>query len=205
MRNDFYVYEHYRPDTGLCFYVGKGQKNRARRTDGRNSYWKRIVNKLKDNGLSYEIKIIVENLTNEEATETEIATIACWKEAGVSLSNMTEGGEGALGRCPSEETRQKMAAAARRTCNSRGHVPTEETKRKMSEAWNKISDRVRENMRKAWERRRLVGISEETKEKTRESMKHVWANKSPEERDKIRKNISAGRRRGALINKKAAA
>lgn len=201
MKADFYVYEHYRPDTGMCFYVGKGQRNRARRTDGRNSYWKRIVNKLRNNGLKYEIKIIVNNLTNEEASETEIAAIASWKDAGVVLSNMTEGGEGALGWSPSDETRKKMSAAAKRTCNSRGHVPTAETRKKMSEAWNRIADKARANMRKAWEKRKLVGVSDETKAKTSESMKRAWANKSPEEREAIRRNISAGRMRGSLARK----
>lgn len=27
--NNFYVYEHWRPDTGVCFYVGKGKEKRA--------------------------------------------------------------------------------------------------------------------------------------------------------------------------------
>lgn len=195
VNRSFYVYEHYRPDTGICFYVGKGQRNRAQRTDGRNPYWKKVVNKLKNSGLKHEIKILFTGLSNEEAARSEIETISAWIDAGVELTNMTNGGEGALGWSPSEETRKKMSEAAKRTCNSRGHVPTPETRKKMSDAWNKISDKVKENMRKAWEKRRLVGVSEETKSKTSESMKKAWARRSPEERAIVCAKISAARKR----------
>jgi len=46
----FYVYEHTRNDTGLVFYVGKGNGKRLNvgKNGGgsRNRYWKHIVPKL---------------------------------------------------------------------------------------------------------------------------------------------------------------
>ena len=47
MNGKFYVYEHWRPDRGECFYVGKGHGRRAydmRR--GRNRWHKFMQEKL---------------------------------------------------------------------------------------------------------------------------------------------------------------
>lgn len=39
----FYIYAHYRNDTGDLFYVGKGEGNRYKSKQGRNPYWQNIV------------------------------------------------------------------------------------------------------------------------------------------------------------------
>lgn len=55
----FLVYEHWRPDLGVCFYVGKGKRKRAF-SFRRNTRYDRTVRKLERNGLSVEVRIIGE-------------------------------------------------------------------------------------------------------------------------------------------------
>ncbi len=59
---NFYVYGHYRKDTGDLFYVGKGTADRAWSKHGRNSHWLNIVEKH-----DYIIKILQDNLPEETA------------------------------------------------------------------------------------------------------------------------------------------
>lgn len=51
MTNKFYVYEHWRPDKDICFYVGKGKGRRANVMYGRGSHHERIQAKLKRLGM----------------------------------------------------------------------------------------------------------------------------------------------------------
>lgn len=82
-----YVYGHYKADTGELFYVGKGTGNRAWNKSGRNRHWKFVVNKH-----GFNVKILYDNLTDEEAFAKEKELIA---ETGVNnLTNVTEGGVG---------------------------------------------------------------------------------------------------------------
>ena len=59
-----YVYGHYKKDTGELFYIGKGSGKRAWRPDKRNRHWQYVVNKH-----GYVVKILEDNLTDEEAYE----------------------------------------------------------------------------------------------------------------------------------------
>lgn len=65
----FCVYEHIRKDTGTCFYVGKGTLKRAY-NKSRNKHHDYVVNKY---GMT--VKIIADNLTQDEAYELERKTI----------------------------------------------------------------------------------------------------------------------------------
>lgn len=107
MTNDFYVYLHIRNDTGEVFYVGKGRKKRATRTDGRNDYWKRIVQKSG----GFSVKYVFSNLTESEAFDLEIKTIQELKNQGVNLCNLTDGGEGLSGIVPTKDHREKISLA----------------------------------------------------------------------------------------------
>lgn len=60
-----YVYEHWRPDSGTCFYVGKGRGKRAR-DNSRNQYHANIVAKLKRLGLRPEARIIASGLSDAD-------------------------------------------------------------------------------------------------------------------------------------------
>lgn len=101
-----YVYEHWRPDTNVCFYIGKGKGRRAYRQTNRNRRWFAVVAKLHRLGLEVEVRIVIGNLTSEQAIRFEIDHIA--KARPHDLVNMTPGGEGRAGYVVSLETRNKI-------------------------------------------------------------------------------------------------
>ncbi len=104
----FYVYEHWRPDTGVCFYVGKGKGKRAWDLKNmRNRYHKAVTSKLLSLGLSVDVRMVLKDLTAEAAYALEISRIALY--APGSLTNMTAGGDGFLN--PTAETRAKMSTS----------------------------------------------------------------------------------------------
>lgn len=121
----FYVYEHWRPDKDICFYVGKGTERRAWTPFGRSKWHRHISEKLKSVGLEVDVRIIDDGLTDEASKALEIERIAFWKAAGVKLINLTDGGDGAPQRQISAETRAKLSAA------NTGHRHSEETKAKL--------------------------------------------------------------------------
>lgn len=108
--SNFYVYEHWRPDTGECFYVGKGHGRRAYQRKSRNQHWRNIVAKLEAAGLTYDVRIVSVGLTEHEAFDAEARLISHWRESA-ALVNMTSGGEGATGRPVSAATRRKIGEA----------------------------------------------------------------------------------------------
>jgi hypothetical protein len=87
------VYQHRRKDNNNVFYIGIGKhKNRAYSKICRNQYWINIVNSV-----GYEIDILVEGCTWEQACEIEKGMIASYGRADLNtglLVNMTDGGEG---------------------------------------------------------------------------------------------------------------
>ena len=90
--NIYYVYVWIRKDINKIFYVGKGKKNRYKDLSSRNQWFLNIVNKIGMNNI--EIKIIENNLTEDEAFEKEIYYISKFKEENHPLCNLTKGGEG---------------------------------------------------------------------------------------------------------------
>jgi hypothetical protein len=110
MKNErrFYVYEHWRPDKGVCFYVGKGSGTRAYNMSSREPHHKAIRKKLMAMGLSVEIRIFASNLTEVEAFEVERERIAHFRSKGSCLSNITDGGGGTSGHRHTDETKEKM-------------------------------------------------------------------------------------------------
>jgi hypothetical protein len=115
-----YVYRHIRLDKNEPFYIGIGSGeyfSRAYEKNKRNKIWKSITSRTK-----YEVEILFENLSREEACKKEIEFISIYgrldKKSG-SLANMTDGGDGSLGKPnkhrlgmkSSNETKQKMSEA----------------------------------------------------------------------------------------------
>lgn len=96
----FYVYEHWRLDKNVCFYVGKGKGRRAFRfkRQHNNQYYNRIVAKLTKLGIDVEVKLVANGLTEAAAFLLEIERIAFWRDLGIKLANITSGGQGASGR-----------------------------------------------------------------------------------------------------------
>lgn len=90
---DYYVYLHKDKATGVPFYVGKGKGRRARQTKSRGAPWEKKVESLP---AGYEIEIVENTLTEEEAHDLEIHLI--WKhkrvDEGGTLVNITPGGQG---------------------------------------------------------------------------------------------------------------
>lgn len=112
MENNFYVYMYLRED-GTPYYVGKGKEYRAYDKS------RRIAVPPKD-----RIKIVLENLTNEQACSNEIDFIKFYgrKDLGTGiLRNLTDGGEGVPGRIVSEESRKKLSKSL--SIALKGHTP----------------------------------------------------------------------------------
>lgn len=109
---NFLVYEHWRPDTGVCFYVGKGKLRRARSFEARNNLHGKVVAKLRRAGAAPEVRIVQDNLTASEAFYLEIKRIAYWRGAGVKIANFTDGGDGTIGWRHTEAAKEKMRARA---------------------------------------------------------------------------------------------
>lgn len=124
MKVGYYTYFHTRNDTGAVFYVGKGKGCRATARN-RNKMWSAIANKH-----GFSAQIAARWATEKEAFEHERFLIACFRDMGIKLTNMTDGGEGMsgthhsdahkelmrkkmTGRLFSEATRQRMSAAAK--------------------------------------------------------------------------------------------
>lgn len=113
--NQFYVYEHWRPDLNVCFYVGKGQGKRAwyfhRK---RNTHYIGIANKLTDLGLKIEVRMVATGMSEDAAYEFEKSRIAFWSNAGVKLANQSPGGRGGMsGLNRSAESRKKQSKTIR--------------------------------------------------------------------------------------------
>jgi len=96
-----YTYSHNKPD-GTPFYIGKGIGRRAY-SKNRNEYWKRIVAKY-----GYEVQILAHWNTEKESLDHEVLLIACMKDMGIELCNLTDGGEGANGYKHKEEHKAKL-------------------------------------------------------------------------------------------------
>jgi len=95
----FYVYIHKRKDTNSIFYVGKGKDRRAWSTRSRNPHWVNTVNKY-----GYIVEIIHQGLTEKEAFNLEISTIALY---GIdNLTNLTIGGNTTSGFKHSDSTKR---------------------------------------------------------------------------------------------------
>ena len=132
--NNFYVYGHYKPDSDIPFYIGKGYGKRSRHKIGRNKHWHNIVNKY-----SYRVEIMYNNLTEAQAFDLEKEFIKRFGRADLGcgpLVNMTDGGEGMggeknpfYGKKHSLETKRKLSIIAKQR---KGRKHSKETKQKMS-------------------------------------------------------------------------
>jgi hypothetical protein len=149
-----YIYRHIRLDKNEPCYIGIAKEDNGiyRRANeiklGRNLIHQSIINKT-----TIIVEIVLDGLTWEEACEKEKELIMLYgrKDQGTGiLSNMTDGGEGAInriyseqanlsrsvklkGRKFSEETINKMKASRNaRTDSQKGYKRSEETKLKNS-------------------------------------------------------------------------
>jgi hypothetical protein len=168
--NVFYVYEHWRPDTGVCFYVGKGKDKRAWDMKSmRNRHHMAITSKLTSLGMCVDVQIVMDNLSETTAFNLEIDRIALY---GIeNLANMTAGGDGL--KNPSKETRERISKSQKArfakpgefeklSTQRKGRVTSEETKKKLAitSKGRKHSPKTIEKMKK---HAKCRGISEATR------------------------------------------
>jgi len=130
-----YVYRHVRTDKNQPFYIGIGTDNSYRRSRSkcnRNRYWKNITNCT-----DYNIDIIFDDLTIEEAKLKEIEFISLYKRIsdGGTLCNITIGGDGTLGYRHSEETKKKIAES-----NKSENISIENRMKKSNYAKNRTEE-----------------------------------------------------------------
>lgn len=176
-RNIFYVYEHWRTDKDLCFYVGKGKGRRAYNTKKqRNRHYIFLVNKLLLSGNAIEIRIVKSGLPEKEAFDLEIERIKFWKDSGVKLTNVSSGGLGSTGFRHTEEHKERVSKRHKGNKYNLGKKKTEAQKAKISE-WMKGrkqtlgTKRTEEANRKTSETLKGREFSEEHKKKISEAKK----------------------------------
>ena len=150
--SDFYVYEHWRPDLNVPFYVGKGKNGRAKVMHGRGQRHIEIVSALKQKGLSVEIKYACTDLLERAAFEAEMEAISRWRSQGIELINCTDGGDGTWGLKYTDDRREKVSKA------HKGREWTPEHRSNMSEAQKgkKLSAEHREKLSIAGKNRKLT-------------------------------------------------
>ena len=103
------IYRHLKP-CGEVFYIGIGKTSkRPYSKKHRSKFWKDVVAKY-----GYEVQILKKDLSWQDACELEILLIAYYgrRDLGLgTLVNLTDGGEGCVGRQVSDETRKRMRNA----------------------------------------------------------------------------------------------
>lgn len=212
MKNDYCIYKHVKLD-GEIFYIGAGTKKRPYLKKSRNKWWTNIVNKYE-----YEVVIIHENLTWEEACALEIKYIKQYgrKDLGLgTLVNLTDGGEG-FRRNHSAESKMKMSESKKGNTSHKGFFHSEDTKLKIAQAFigknisdehkNRISKSLNlsekfKNSQKSEERIKKISESNtgkkrsvETKQKLSEAHKGLTSSNkgkkiSDEQKEKIRNSL----------------
>lgn len=100
----FYTYIHYKADTNEPFYIGKGQGRRHLIKSKRNNHWNNVVRKH-----GFKSEILCEWNNEHDALEHEKFLIQCFKDIGIPLVNMTDGGEGTSGWVPSDSWKAKKS------------------------------------------------------------------------------------------------
>ena len=200
--NEFFVYEHWRPDTGVCFYVGKGKGDRARsmRRKGRHRY---VTNKLAGLGLVPEVRMIAEGLSEQDAFQLERELIAKHgrQDRGLgNLVNSTDGGDGRAGWKASPETRAKIAAKLMGNTNFAGKVCSPEHREKIAAAQRGrvMSDEQRAKVSAAKKgcKGTFAGKNHSLESRAKMAASHAGSKKSEETRRKMSESHKA---RAALL------
>lgn len=133
-----YVYRHIRLDKNEPFYIGIGSDDkyiRANKRSQRNIHWKRIVAKT-----DYEVEILLDGLTWDDAKEKEKEFIALYGRCNLGngcLVNMTEGGDGTLGMIVTTETRQRLSNSIKEWNKTR--IISDKQRSKASDNFKKLN------------------------------------------------------------------
>lgn len=127
-----YLYRHIRLDKNEPFYIGIGSDkfyNRAyEKGNRRNKIWNKIVNKT-----TYEVEILLDNITWEYACKKEIEFINLYGRIDLksgTLANLTDGGDGTIGVIYSDERKKELSDKMKNNPKSWKHLLTPESKLK---------------------------------------------------------------------------
>ena len=101
MENKFYVYEWYNIDTKEVFYVGKGCGKRYTETAHRNQTFLDYINSH-----NVESRIVIDNLTEEEAFKQEKIITDNYKKINQCFCNLAEAGYGGCHYVWTDEMRE---------------------------------------------------------------------------------------------------
>lgn len=200
----FYVYEHWRPDKGVPFYVGKGSGRRAWDVRRRSEEYLSIIRELSCSDLTIDVRVVADGLTGYAAFVLEIERIAFWRSLGISLANKTNGGQG---HAHTAETRAKMSASRKgnkyalgfrhsqetiekRRAANKGFRHTDESRTKMSavQKGRTVSEEQRANISAAKKGKRH---SEETRAKVMAALERGRAKANGPKSLEVRARISA--------------
>lgn len=171
----YFTYAHCKQTDGSIFYIGKGKRDRIISHASRNNYWKNIVSK---HGL--RVMQLARWKTEQEAFDHEKFLIWCFKDMGLTLVNMTDGGEGLSN--PSLETRKKMSdrnamkrpeISAKISVARKGKLLSVEHRKKLSEVQS--GRKLSESTKKKMSNRYANGLDVEYRKKLSESAKKAWA------------------------------
>lgn len=165
------VYQHIRLDKNEVFYVGIGEfESRAYDKIFRTKYWKNIAKK------GYDVEIIFDDLTWEQACQKERELIALYgrKDLGLgSLVNLTDGGQGPKGVVRSEETKKRISESRRGKCMGDNNPSKRlDVREKLHNKLSKLKDN--HSSKKI-----------DVKKKIGDSMKKWWNNLSDSKRDRF--------------------
>jgi hypothetical protein len=193
-----YVYRHIRLDKNEIFYIGIGSDNegkykRAYSKCERNKHWLSIVSKS-----DYEIDIILDDLTWEQACQKEEEFIKLYGRKDLnegSLVNMTNGGEGTINW--SKESKQLLSDYNKNLYRSISLEKKQLLSKKIGEAvslsWkNKTKiERLRwnKNVSEGWNNRSIEDKDNYKKLKAKQA-KDRWSKLSEEEKTIIKNKIS---------------
>ena len=177
MKNEFKVYRHRRLDNFEVFYIGIGKRNRCTANTGRNNWWKKIVQKA-----GRQVEILAENLSWEDACDLEKLLISEYgrKDLGLgTLCNLTDGGDGVVGRVVSEECKQKISNG------NKGKKRTQEQKNKLKESFlgRVFSEATREKLR-------LKGFERVTTEETKLKLRKIHLGKKKKQESILKKQLT---------------
>jgi hypothetical protein len=119
------LYRHIRLDKNQPFYIGIGKtEKRAYEKIKRNQFWYNIVAKTE-----YEIEILFDNLTWDEAGEKEKEFIKLYGKRDDNtgtLVNITDGGGGILGVRHNEESKRKISESSKNRIRKPVSIETKE-------------------------------------------------------------------------------
>lgn len=156
----FYVYEHIRNDTLKPFYIGKGNGKRAFSKRDRTAYWQNVVNKAD----GFTVQYLAQDVDEEFAFLLEVEAIDAYRKRGITLVNLTDGGEGITGFKHSDATKRLLSEKQK----GKGHPHTPESIEKIRQANTGVvfsSDRKEKIRKKAVGRKMPTHVKERLTER----------------------------------------